>query len=424
MLDWILFFIKAVTEVIGLGLICVHLFGARRRSSGLLVGAVLGYATLAATQLTFAYQLTCNAATTTCLLLAATLVYEMKWMHRLFAAMVLNAAAISSEAAVWLSIRAVTGLNGQSISRTLWYYPLTTLACAGVGLAVVCLLCRLVPWFGKRMERVYGAMLLLCCVLCFLMAFLLVSFAAPPHLPGALLVLGLILVLLLLCVYLFSDQLHTHRDRMRLEFLEKQSEAQIAHYAALYAHDRDTHKLRHDMKNFTLGARSLLRQGEYEQLDSYLTQLLGEVQPETLTDTGNPLLDAIVSAKRANVPDIPFYVMIPVLAYGDIDPMDAAMLLAAALDNAVEGCKGHPSPYIAVRIRQQTHTLTISVENPTVQPVVTQDGRLTTRKQQPEHHGYGVRGMEKIVRKYHGNLVWTCENGIFTINLFLQKDDG
>ena len=174
------------------------------------------------------------------------------------------------------------------------------------------------------------------------------------------------------------------------------------------------------MKNFILSADSLLQQEQYDALHKHFASFLNAVQPPTLTDTGNPLLDAVLSAKRADAPDIPFHLQIPALSYKHIDPMDVAMLLATALDNAIAGCKGELSPYILVKITQQAQMLSLYVENPTHQPIITKKNHLISQKANPERHGYGMQGMKRITQKYHGSLDWKCENGVFELRALVQ----
>lgn len=247
-----------------------------------------------------------------------------------------------------------------------------------------------------------------------------VTFADTQYMPAAIIAILLVLFCAALCGGLLRNQLRVQQERLRLEFLEQQSTDQIEHYTALYQHSRDIHKLRHDMKNFVLSADSLLQQEQYDALHKHFASFLDSVQSPVLTDTGNPLLDAVLSAKRADAPDIPFHLQIPALSYAQIDPMDVAMLLATALDNAVAGCKGEQSPYLLVKMTQKAQALSLCVENPTHQPIRTKKNRLISQKANPEQHGYGMQGMERIAQKYHGSLDWKCENGVFELRVLVQ----
>ena len=401
-------------------MLSVHIFNGKKVSNfrvGILTAL---YILVVVLQLHVAYGIAQNILTGLLMLAVCTTAYRMKWGYRILAVAISYGMAAGCEAIVWLPIRYITGLEGTEISPRLWYYPLTTLATAATGLLAIWGLC----WFVKRLRRnaaaLYGVVLVIVCVLCLFMVIMLVTFAQTPYLPIAIMTALLVMVLIALCAGLFRDQLRVQQERLLLEFLEEQSADQIAHYTALYQNAQDIHKIRHDMKNFVIAAQGYLQGQDYDELKAHLDGLLGEIQPPALTDTGNPLLDAVVTAKRAAAPDIDFRMSLMPLAYQHIDPMDVAQVLAAALDNAIEGCAGVPAPYIDLRIARHAQFVTVTVANPTAHRPQIRHGRLVTRKEHPEQHGYGVRGMQKIADKYQGHLKWRFDGTVFHLSVLLQ----
>ena len=411
---------KAISESVIIGMLSVHIFNGKKVSNfrvGILTAL---YILVVVLQLHVAYGIAQNILTGLLMLAVCTTAYRMKWGYRILAVAISYGMAAGCEAIVWLPIRYITGLEGTEISPRLWYYPLTTLATAATGLLAIWGLC----WFVKRLRRnaaaLYGVVLVIVCVLCLFMVIMLVTFAQTPYLPIAIMTALLVMVLIALCAGLFRDQLRVQQERLRLEFLEKQSADQIAHYTALYQNAQDIHKIRHDMKNFVIAAQGYLQGQDYDELKAHLDGLLGEIQPTALTDTGNPLLDAVVTAKRAAAPDIDFRMSLMPLAYQHIDPMDVAQVLAAALDNAIEGCAGVPAPYIDLRIARHAQFVTVTVANPTAHRPQIRHGRLVTRKEHPEQHGYGIRSMQKIADKYQGHLKWRFDGTVFHLSVLLQ----
>lgn len=411
---------KAISESVIIGMLSVHIFNGKKVSNfrvGILTAL---YILVVVLQLHVAYGIAQNILTGLLMLAVCTTAYRMKWGYRILAVAISYGMAAGCEAIVWLPIRYITGLEGTEISPRLWYYPLTTLATAATGLLAIWGLC----WFVKRLRRnaaaLYGVVLVIVCVLCLFMVIMLVTFAQTPYLPIAIMTALLVMVLIALCAGLFRDQLRVQQERLRLEFLEKQSADQIAHYTALYQNAQDIHKIRHDMKNFVIAAQGYLQGQDYDELKAHLDGLLGEIQPTALTDTGNPLLDAVVTAKRAAAPDIDFRMSLMPLAYQHIDPMDVAQVLAAALDNAIEGCAGVSAPYIDLRIARHAQFVTVTVANPTAHRPQIRHGRLVTRKEHPEQHGYGIRSMQKIADKYRGHLKWSFDGTAFRLSVLLQ----
>lgn len=325
-----------------------------------------------------------------------------------------------SEGLVWLVLQYVMHISVTEVAPISFLFPFITILTTIMQVVVVLEIVIIIDYFRRKPPHIYVTITLILSILGILSIELFVTFADTQYMPAAIVAILLVLFCAALCGGLLRDQLRVQQERLRLEFLERQSTDQIAHYTALYQHSRDIHKLRHDMKNFILSADSLLQQEQYDALHKHFASFLNAVQPPTLTDTGNPLLDAVLSAKRADAPDIPFHLQIPALSYKHIDPMDVAMLLATALDNAIAGCKDELSPYILVKITQQAQMVSLLVKNPTHQPIITKRNRLISQKANPEQHGYGMQGMERIVQKYYGSLNWNCIDNTFELSILLQ----
>ena len=281
-------------------------------------------------------------------------------------------------------------------------------------------ICKMIEVYHLYPKRSYVSIILIEFCLILLAVHMFFKLPYIVHKPTAIINFFLVLLCIGLCIGLLRDQLHVQAEHSRLEFLEQHNADQVAHYASLYKNDQDIQKIRHDLKNFIIGAQGYLQQQEYEKLDRYLSQFLGSIQPSEFIDTGNPLLDAVMTAKRADAPQIPFEVSVPRLAYTEIDPMDVAMLLATALDNAIEGCEGYEQPYIRIKMIQQGKTLSVLVQNPTNHPVREKNHRLITQKDNFSEHGYGVPGMQRIASKYHGHLNWSLQEEIFSLRVLLQ----
>ena len=416
----IMYLFKGVAELLTLYMLLQLLFHAECQSRSKKITFSIIYCIVTILQVLFTYQVLLNAATSFIMKVVASFAYATSWYNRLFASVFTISIGICSEGIVMLLLEYGLSLSVSTLTSDAFLFPIIVLLSACVQVIITMLITKIIDFYRKNAPRIYTTIILIVCSLGLFSIILFVTFADTQYMPAAIVAILLILFCAAMCGGLLRDQLRVQQERLRLEFLEQQSTDQIEHYTALYQHSRDIHKLRHDMKNFVLSADSLLQQEQYDALHKHFGSFLDSVQPPTLTDTGNPLLDAVLSAKRADAPDTPFHLQIPALSYAHIDPMDIAMLLATALDNAIAGCKGEQSPYILVRITQHEQMLSLYVENPTHQPIMTKKNRLISQKANPERHGYGMQGMERIAQKYHGSLGWKCENGVFELRVLVQ----
>lgn len=346
--------------------------------------------------------------------------YESNFTSRILTIFLKVSTGIVCEGCVDLLIIIAFKINSAEIAPGKWYYPLTVVLTAVCKILIILLLEKIVLCFKRRTHLLYTSIIGMISVLLISILYMIVTFANTAYLPAALIIICLLLVTISLCVGLLHDQVRIQKERLRLGFLEKQNQEQVAHYTALYDRNYETHRLRHDLHNFLLSAQTLIELGDIEKLKEHIEKQREAIRPEKLTDTGNPLLDAVLSAKQHDSPQIDFQILLPQLHCEHIDAMDAAMLLAAALDNAVEGCADCPEPYIQIRVEQKGCIIHFDIQNPTQNKPRERLGRLVSTKSEPEKHGYGVLSMRRIAERYSGNLTWTVENGVFTLRVLMQ----
>lgn len=412
--------LKGIVEIYALNIILRNIFDAKIKQFTLWYIASGLYLLITISHLLLAYQSQLNTLVAILTTFFITCSYNLSRISKILACIFSICIALCSEGIVFLATQFALQKNITQLTPDSHLFPYLILLCAVSHFVLAFSIGQIITIFKRNTHNIYLTISIILSILGILSIEMFVTFADTQYMPAAIIAILLVMFCAALCGGLLRDQLRVQQERLRLEFLEQQSADQITHYTALYQHSRDIHKLRHDMKNFILSADSLLQQEQYDALHKHFASFLNAVQPPTLTDTGNPLLDAVLSAKRADAPNIPFHLQIPALSYTHIDPMDVAMLLATALDNAIAGCKGELSPYILVKITQQAQMVSLLVKNPTHQPIITKQNRLISQKANPEQHGYGMQGMERIAQKYYGSLNWNCINNTFELSILLQ----
>lgn len=414
------YILKGFVELYTLNTILYNLFDTKISRFRVWYATSGVYLSFTICHLVFAFQSQWNTFVAILSAFLITYSYKIRIVPRILSCIFFICISLCSEGVVFLGAQFFLNKELTQLTPDSPRFSYLILLCALSNFILSSAIGQVVAIIKKNVYNIYITISAILSVLGILSIELFVTFADTQYMPAAIIAILLVMFCAALCGGLLRDQLRVQQERLRLEFLEQQSADQITHYTALYQHSRDIHKLRHDMKNFILSADSLLQQEQYDALHKHFASFLNAVQPPTLTDTGNPLLDAVLSAKRADAPNIPFHLQIPALSYTHIDPMDVAMLLSTALDNAIAGCKGELSPYILVKITQQAQMLSLYVENPTHQPIITKKNHLISQKANPERHGYGMQGMERITQKYHGSLDWKCENGVFELRALVQ----
>lgn len=186
------------------------------------------------------------------------------------------------------------------------------------------------------------------------------------------------------------------------------------------------HDLKHQIR--------ALRNASKEEIDKYLDEIEGSVQIyEAIVKTGNEVLDTILTEKSLYCKKKG--ITVSCVADGSqldfIDTVDLYAILGNAIDNAIEAVekfKTREKRQIDVLIYRQQQFLAINVINPikgnlVFEPAVGDELPVTT-KQDRNHHGFGLRSMKYMLKKYDGVLNISEEDGVFSLMMLILIPKG
>lgn len=165
----------------------------------------------------------------------------------------------------------------------------------------------------------------------------------------------------------------------------------------------------HDMRHHMIILREYALKKEYEAIETYLDQLLEsyvEVQEERWTRIRN--LDILLSEKKkeANLENIGFQIETDVLQSLPFKETETSVLFGNLLDNAIEACKKMKTEtrWIRVEIRQRKGFLFFTIANSIGKRPQEKDGQFVSDKEDKKVHGYGLKSIRRIVKKYGGSF--------------------
>ena len=105
-----------------------------------------------------------------------------------------------------------------------------------------------------------------------------------------------------------------------------------------------------------------------------------------------------------------------------LDEMDVCVVLANAVENAVNAClkiKKQKDRYIRIQAElADNRRLTIAVYNPCAEPV-SFDAKGFPIVPKREEHGIGLKSIDAITRKYNGLFACSCTEGEFQFKAVL-----
>lgn len=143
---------------------------------------------------------------------------------------------------------------------------------------------------------------------------------------------------------------------------------------------------------------------------------------ESIVKTGSEVLDTILTEKSLVCRDknIRIQCVADGSQMGFLDPMDVYVIFGNALNNAIEAVQNYAETerrQIDVLIYVKQQFLVISVTNPLDVTLSFRDGLPVTTKGGSGYHGFGLKSVERTVRKYDGHLTIGTEQGCFALKI-------
>lgn len=186
----------------------------------------------------------------------------------------------------------------------------------------------------------------------------------------------------------------------------------------------NTRRLKHDMKNHIMVAVSYLNSGDIEQAKDYLSDVLDNLNKSySYIQTGNSVMNYIINSKLENAhrKGIEFKAEIENLSFEKMGSVDFSALLSNILDNAVEASEKTESKFIYVAVLKKRAYDTILVKNSIDASVLEKNPKLLSSKKDSEQHGYGVKQIKAIAKKYDGIVDIYEENNMFCVNVMIPS---
>ena len=225
-------------------------------------------------------------------------------------------------------------------------------------------------------------------------------------------------------IILFDLIDHIYRDAEKdtqLTMARELVHSQQEQYQQLLTHNETVLKLRHDQKNFVIG---LLSELDGDRLDNVRAALRDEYELLTApADPGNSIVDAVVNAKKETMEayGITLDTTYQALSCIVVSPIDLAILLGNALDNAIEATRQaeEAERRISLTVKVHNDQLLISIKNPVVGAVDVSNP--ISAKRGDGSRGFGILSMKSIAEKYSGDVILNCADGVFETHILINN---
>ena len=209
--------------------------------------------------------------------------------------------------------------------------------------------------------------------------------------------------------------------KANIDVLSRQVEGQIEYYEKINKIYGEFRSFRHDYKNHVLCLRGLIAANKKEEALEYMETMqdmssLGKNK----YNTGNVIIDSLLDDKSEKAEKVhtklEFNGVVPT---SGISNADLCIIMANAIDNAIEACSKDESEKektIRAEADFKQGYFFFRAVNPMFEEVKFKgENKVITSKKDKEHHGFGVANIVRTAEKYDGNAEISTNDGEFMI---------
>lgn len=229
-------------------------------------------------------------------------------------------------------------------------------------------------------------------------------------------------------LWCFFDIKKISRENVNAAILSEQTAALQSHVKKMDEMYGEIRSIRHDMNHHMEVMSSLLDEGKGDEAREYLSSMqefVKDVKPAF--STGNPVTDIIISerADEAEKEGIDFESSFSYPSDFGFDIFDISGILGNAFSNAFAACKSVSddlTPYIRVTSVTKKNFYLIEMVN-SYEGILSIDSEtgLPVSKSPEVGHGIGMTNMQKLARKYNGDVTVKQSGYEVIVSVIMQK---
>lgn len=201
------------------------------------------------------------------------------------------------------------------------------------------------------------------------------------------------------------------RMREQLEYLDLQNGILEQSYRKAYDFYAENAKLYHDMHHHLRAVEQMVTRGEDAEALEYIAGVQEPIRTAVVpVCTGMEVVDTVLYEAKAQAETKNIDLQIEASLFsgmerGRVQKKDLCALFANLTENALEAAKSR----IRITTRTVPGMLLLEIRNDYREKPEISEGHLQTKKADRTKHGWGLRIVEQIVRKYEGQMDYEIE---------------
>lgn len=226
-----------------------------------------------------------------------------------------------------------------------------------------------------------------------------------------------------ICIlYLQQFQKQDVQLKKEIAAIESVFNSQYQQYKAFAENSIAVRRTYHDLKHQIDIIRNESDSSKKEEYLEDMVQLINHVGSKI--ETGNGVLDTILTRKNlyCKQNDINFTCIVDGKILTGMDVMDICSLFGNALDNAIEYVEritNRDQKLVNLRVVNKGNMIMMRLENYCIDEIDLTKGFPNTSKKDKNLHGYGLKSIDYITKKYDGSMSLKFEDNWFILKVLI-----
>jgi len=223
------------------------------------------------------------------------------------------------------------------------------------------------------------------------------------------------------------------KETQEIELLKKENSLnliriQLKQVDSTYSQINETYNklryIKHDVNKQLMILEGLCHEGNIKKIKKYIDWMVNSIpESQFIMFSNNQLLNSILNHYNQIIAkeQISFNYNIRIKALDETITPDICIILANALENAIEACIKTDEKTIELNITEKNNSLFISITN-TFDPKLLKlvDDKIQTSKKNIDNHGLGLKIIENIAISHGGNSLYIIKENLFRLDIWIK----
>lgn len=235
---------------------------------------------------------------------------------------------------------------------------------------------------------------------------------------------GFVMLISIIVICIYQQQATTKEQELEeLRIINQERESNNKYYELLEYQNNNLMLYAHDTKKHLSAIKNLT---DNDEINAYLQKLTDDLEDySTLATSGNHHLDVIINKyiTQCEMKKLNFTYDVRLSNLKSVEMYDLVAILGNILDNAVEAAEKSKARSIELVTDYRNTYDVIVVKNSCDKKPVSKGETLKTTKDMKHFHGFGIKSVRNILKKYHGDYSWEYdeENKTFITTVMILR---